>query len=377
MPSLRSTIFFLCKTIILSIPFNAAACIWSHGGANETINLDLGDVFVPRDAPYGSIIGGTVSVTASSGFRCTGTVINLVAAPPGDGTADLANNNGSKSIPTPLGHVPAFKTSLENVGVILITDVFDQHKTSVPRVSNLASRIDILPLIYYTGPYNPSSSRNHDLYYTPPTISAKLVYLGGLSSGSHSISKTLPPALLYAGNPITGIQTHAQLNLTINGSVTVSDCQIPNVSKQIEVPIGTVTRNIFQGKGSTSEDVNFQIPLTNCVAGSFPTPAFPGNYFETSNANIRLEGSNGSVVLDAQEGILGLNSDSDASGVAVQVLKADGSKLELGRDTPIKRLNDGNMNLDFKARYIQTSESPLGPEPGTANASANFTITYK
>lgn len=375
MLKLRSALIFLCKIVTLSLPLNAAACIWNHGGTEESINIEMGDIFVPRDAPFGSIIGRSVSATASSGFRCIGTRIGLHVANHNALGSALVIINGNHIHPTPLGATPIYKTSTEGVGVILTSDSFAQNASTVPQGGHLGSISNVMPLYYGTIANTPLM--NYDVRYDPPTITAQLVYLGRLSSGHHSISKPMPQTVLDAETISIGDRTISHLYLTINGSITVSDCQLPASSNQIEVQIGAFTRNIFNGKGSTSSDVNFQIPLTNCVAGTFPTPGLVGNYFQTSNANIRLEGSNGSAILDAQEGILGLNTDSDASGVAVQVLKADGSKLELGRDIPITRLNDGVINLDFKARYIQTSELSTGPEPGTANASANFTITYK
>lgn len=83
------------------------------------------------------------------------------------------------------------------------------------------------------------------------------------------------------------------------------------------------------------------------------------------------------MIVDAGQGVLGLNSEATASGVAVQVLKQDGTVLPLGVDVPIMPVQDGTTNLQFGARYIQTAGDASGPQPGIANATANFTITYK
>lgn len=77
-------------------------------------------------------------------------------------------------------------------------------------------------------------------------------------------------------------------------------------------------------------------------------------------------------------GIVGLTSDSDATGVAVQILdKTGATPVVLGIKNRLEKLQDGDMSLKMHARYIQTSDDPNGPGPGKANASLNFTLTYE
>ncbi|WP_458737199.1 fimbrial protein [Pseudomonas chlororaphis] len=57
--------------------------------------------------------------------------------------------------------------------------------------------------------------------------------------------------------------------LLLNGSITTSQCTLPPASKQIEVSMGSVEKRKFNGKGTTSETVPFNIPLNDCEPGSY------------------------------------------------------------------------------------------------------------
>ncbi|WP_458761483.1 fimbrial protein [Pseudomonas chlororaphis] len=199
-----------------------------------------------------------------------------------------------------------------------------------------------------------------------------LVKTGEITAGTQSFN-----GLQLSTMSVTGVGTIDKLLL--NGSITTSQCTLPAASKQIEVSMGSVEKRKFNGKGTTSETVPFNIPLNDCEPGSYRTDQ-PWNFFQTSNANIRLDGINGSAPVSDTDikGALTLNNNSTAKGVAVQILDVLNNKeVDFGKDTPILRLQKGTTHLLFKARYIQTSDSPLGPEPGIANATANFTLTYK
>ncbi|WP_369988042.1 fimbrial protein [Pseudomonas xanthosomatis] len=152
------------------------------------------------------------------------------------------------------------------------------------------------------------------------------------------------------------------------GSINVALCGLPGSSgTQITVPMGTWRTGQFHGDGSHTDARAFIVPVQACLAGTVP-----GN---TVFANLRLDPRNGSSVLDAQRGILGLNSDSDATGVGVQVLKADLSPMPLTEEVQMVRMQNGDLQIPMAARYIQVGkDTPVG---GVANASVGFTLTYK
>ncbi|WP_342366753.1 fimbrial protein [Pseudomonas fluorescens] len=75
-------------------------------------------------------------------------------------------------------------------------------------------------------------------------------------------------------------------------------------------------------------------------------------------------------------GILSLSSDSTAQGVAIQVLRDDGTPMNLGQSLRLLRVVNGTTSVPLKARYIQTGDGPT-PQPGSANGYASFSVTYR
>ncbi|QXH50711.1 type 1 fimbrial protein [Pseudomonas fakonensis] len=152
------------------------------------------------------------------------------------------------------------------------------------------------------------------------------------------------------------------------GTLSVAQCGLPgSPSKQVRVPLGTWQVEQFKGQGSFTDARDFVISLADCVGGSVP-----GNF---PTAYLRLDPRNGSPVVDALRGIIGLNADSDASGVGVQVLQRDQTPIRLSEELPIVQLTDGDFDMPFSARYIQLGSR--APTAGVANASLSFTLTYK
>lgn len=152
------------------------------------------------------------------------------------------------------------------------------------------------------------------------------------------------------------------------GTLDIALCGLPGApSTQVTVPMGTWRTSQFTGEGSYTDARSFNLPLQACQAGTEP-----GNeHF----AVLRLDPRNGSSVLDAPRGILGLNQDSDATGIGVQVLKPDLTPMPLQEDVPMARLQNGNIHIPMAARYIQVGkDAPVG---GVANASVAFSLTYK
>ncbi|MET0889341.1 MAG: fimbrial protein, partial [Stenotrophomonas maltophilia] len=131
--------------------------------------------------------------------------------------------------------------------------------------------------------------------------------------------------------------------------------------------------------GSSAPAVDFNITLNSCIAGTY----YPvtGGFVQGNFANIQLDAIRGSTVVDADRGMLGLspsaNPDEDARGVAVQVLQPDGTTpMTLGMPVQLNRITNGTTLVPLKARYIQIGDGH-SPTPGTANAYASFTVTYR
>ncbi|KTS25532.1 fimbrial protein [Pantoea stewartii] len=140
-------------------------------------------------------------------------------------------------------------------------------------------------------------------------------------------------------------------------NVTNSACTVRNSA--ISVPMGKVEKRAFNGPGTWPGDGNtrsFSIQL-NC------------------NANTRVVLQLDGNVHNAVEGVLNVNGgNGSASGVGVQLLYKN---APLMLSTPISTgttSTEGAYNIPLQARYYQTGNDIT---PGTANASATFTLTYQ
>ncbi len=95
------------------------------------------------------------------------------------------------------------------------------------------------------------------------------------------------------------------------------------------------------------------------------------NYAFKPAAGITLENS-GSV-----NQYLTLSSDSDATGVGVQVLYDDGTIVPFNskiKYTGYSSTTGGSYTIPMKARYIKTASTMTG---GKANSALEFTMSYE
>ncbi|KVF19287.1 adhesin [Burkholderia cepacia] len=126
----------------------------------------------------------------------------------------------------------------------------------------------------------------------------------------------------------------------------------------------------FSGVGSTTPERDFSIQL-NCTGGDLGT---------STNAYVTLTDNSNS---GNRSNRLSLTPNSEASGVAVQILR-NGSPLNFGPDSSApsnpNQWKAGNIpqgqgvfTIPLTARYIQTGTL----KGGTANAVATFTMSYQ
>ncbi|MBK5344076.1 fimbrial protein [Pseudomonas sp. RSB 5.4] len=312
----------------------------------------IGDVYIPQDARVGSTIG-LVKYTRFPIINCTTTVpfsiqANMLGAKLPTVTAAIGAVQGSQ----------LYATNIPGVGVGMVNE-------SRPSYLCLTSGSWYFPLTFVgcnSGGF--ASNTNNSLI---------LIKTGPIPAGNHDFGnlQVYTVTIDNNGTPFDWIDGR------LTGSVTVAGCSMPEgVGSIIDVPMKNWERRVFNGPGSVTETQGFNITLESCIAGTYTgNPTW--NYFSGNTANIRLDGAKGSMIVDGTQGVLGLNSEATASGVAVQVLKKDGTPMPLGVEVPVMPVQDGNTVLEFGARYIQTAGNSTGPQPGSATATANFTITYK
>ncbi|QXH50713.1 type 1 fimbrial protein [Pseudomonas fakonensis] len=340
--------------VLLWGPLNAWACNFPAGFLFRQ-EVHPGDLYVGRDVPEGAVIKAWTFESAR--FNPT-----HIGCPVGSfftvGTP-LAKIVNSPLVPP--GEV-ILQSRIPGIGIVVSAHMtggsFLDHWSFVPAQGYQG--FGVPHSVTFVG--TPTDPRNANI------ISTRLYY---------RIIKIGPIEPDMGPQPLAG-HTLAEFNhagsgkvlemVLASGSINVAMCGLPGApGTQVTVPMGAWRTNQFSGEGSYTDAKAFIVPLQACQGGSLP-----GNQ---QFAHLRLDPRNGSSVLDAQRGLLGLNSDSDAKGVAVQVLKADLTPMPLTQEVQMVRMQNGDIQIPMGARYIQTGkDAPVG---GVANASVGFTLTYK
>ncbi len=351
---MRGLIWGFALITLLQSQLAFSQCTGGNGEAYLTFNI--GAQYVPRDAPVGSVIG-----TANN------TYVYRPAKPYNCGVWDPWEVRFSENFPIVSGiTLPSMESGISNATIV---------KTNVPGVGLIVSSEPMRSYNLVSGspPYVPYKVTIPGWATDYPSVSARFTLV--------KISNDIPAGSSKIESPYSTINYWSdgrKHSIFLTGTVVRSECSLAGTPQTfIEIPMGTIRRTVFKGKDSHSQSNDVLIPLTNCTPGSYPSNQ-GWNYYQNANAWLRLDGARGSSVVDAGRGMLGLTPESTAKGIAVQVLRNDGvTPLPLGQTVAISQLSGSSMNIELKARYIQTSDSPMGPEPGSANARAAFTVTYK
>lgn len=325
---------------------------------NRFTTFDMGTHYIPRDAPIGSVIGA-----ARQEYKYA--FPGVITCKQGDEFSTWSNWPAVTGVTLPPSWEQAtiLKTNIPGVGMIVETSWF--AKSGWRAVSGN----------FGFTPYTIERASSSVILNSPGGVNFTLVKTSNaIPAGATNLVNGTTPVRFYSAD-------HIFFSVFVTGSVIRSECSLPSSGAggktYIDVPMGNVQRRDFNGKDSYLRSKDFTIPLTSCVAGTFPTDQ-SWNFYQNSSVHIKFEGAGGSPIIDASKGIVGLTSNSTAKGVALQIMRKDGvTPMKLNENVNIAQVAGTSMNIDLKARYIQTSENPLGPEPGVANAKAAFTVTYK
>jgi len=330
-----------------------AACTWaSNNGTPKQLTLGAGTVFAPRDVPIGTTLNNNAPIrTVPFNDRL---VCGLVAR-----YATTLVGPVVTDVPVDVVRVPAsslLQTNVPGIGLaIYMTGFASEWRGSADNPSRFI-------------PFELNMNISYAVAgMTGALMRYALVKTGDIPAGTHTINQLVATGTSDRG-PI--------FDLTFTATVTVAGCSMPAApGNQIDVPMGTWEKRVFNGKHSTTPAQPFAVTLDSCIAGS----NYPNNgsgYFNGNYANIQVDGNKTSTILDAANGVLSLSSDSTAQGVAIQVLQANDTPLNLGQPVRLTRIVNGTTTVPLKARYIQTADGPT-PTPGTANGHASFSVTYR
>lgn len=188
-----------------------------------------------------------------------------------------------------------------------------------------------------------------------------LVKTGNLTPGQHQVDGTL-----FTGHLDWGGMGQV-VDFTLKATVIQSQCSLVGDPVSANpVQLGEWSVDDFTHAGFTTPAVPFHIRLSNCQVD-------PGNQ---THATLELEGIDGSAPIGpAGAHVFSLTHDSDARGVGIQMLY-NGNPMPLNLEVPLQPLQDGDLTLNFQARFYQVEPSAV-VRAGNAKGALNFTLRYR
>lgn len=199
---------------------------------------------------------------------------------------------------------------------------------------------------------------------TLTTIEADLVVTGQVSSGTLSSlpSVTITYAAVGLGCGVLNLGSQTLTVTATNGTVTALSCQVTTPSISVHLP--TVSKSSLGTVGATAGGTQFTIGL-NCAS---------------SGTNVYVTLTDATTPSNTSSN-LSLKNTSTATGVALQLVRSNGTLVSYGPDSAVA----GNTNqwlvgasasvsgISLSARYVATGTVTAG----SVSAAATFTMSYQ
>ncbi|BEM59642.1 hypothetical protein SME22J_35030 [Serratia marcescens] len=166
--------------------------------------------------------------------------------------------------------------------------------------------------------------------------------------------KNIIKVLLLAAGGLTFNTYGADGSIDFKLNFVNGTCNLTSDSKNMQVPLGDISRTELASIGAGSKPVAFTIKVTDCAPDLWVSFAISGNYHKERRKTFELD------------------SDSVASGVGVQVAK-DGESWESPYILGTRANADGTISQIIKARYIALADKIT---PGRANAAVQLNLSY-
>ncbi|WP_312429358.1 fimbrial protein [Achromobacter sp.] len=335
----------LHAAIVLLALFGSTAS-WAASICTQTISSvsvnTPAHISVPRDAANGMALTGWLETDATTNwFNCN--------VPPGVGTGTsmrtLIPSSGWTKVVDGITHT-VYATGVEGLGIILGGRGY---------INGCGwAAFQALTQIWRGGACNTAGAVTNG-----GQLRAMFVKIGPVATGILA-PITIAAAASSSNEAGGGIVTDTSLEIqfvTMAMAVTSPVCTTPDVS----VFLGTPKSSVFTGTGSSSQLVGFDISLDGCPSGM-------------SSIHYQIDAA--TPVVDAANAVIGLDANSSATGVGVQLLDGNGNPAILGRRQPFAGYNSatgGSFKIPLQARYRQTGDKVT---PGSANAAVTFTMNY-
>lgn len=340
---------------LLSTPAQAY-CRFEPGATYMTFERAMGTLWVPRDAPIGTVIGRPQSMYAGNK---EGAILNCHYMPADPPTANLSNTapifpgilppiDGTKDVN---GHV--MQTNVPGVGVYV--ELGFPYDDSADNTFTPDSGSTAIP---YTGTMRRNTAFNMPL----STMYGEVYFIktGNIAPGPQFVSGEIFHGNIHHSGKV--------MEYHLNATVAQAQCSLKADAVSADpVLLGDYKLDDFKGIGTTTPAVPFNITLSDCQDASAPNP-------QPARVHIELDGVKGSTPTVPTEGRFSLTGTSDATGIEIQLLRNDGSPMPLATKVDVKPVEIGVTRLDFQARYYQSDSKVT---PGLAEGALNFTVSYE
>jgi type 1 fimbria pilin len=309
----------LILLFVIGISKSIANCV-VHPQPDGTANF--GTVTVARNIPVGSVIASfQIPGTNNKEMECD-------AGAYGYFHFQMSYSTSQTSISD------VYPTNLQGIGIRVVQNGF-----------------------YFTNPYTSSP------VWTGPTASvdADPTIVDLIKTSETPESGTLDMKQLAIKEFYYSSAEH-QIRAYNMGSATIvvppQSCTVE--SQTINASLGNHLTTEFTDKNSKTASVDIPVKL-NCPANAF--------VYATLNATADTSTTEaGAIKLTPSSGLT-------ATEVAVQILDSKGNGVPVGGITEFNPQTAGVVNFGWKARYLQTTSTPV--TAGDANASATVTIHYE
>src|SRR5471032_458372 len=344
----------------LSLSAHANTCTWTGAGGAMDFQADVGTVYVPRDAAVGTIIGVIdqrvrASAPGHAGITCSndGSVVldfNARVLTPFEHKVNAHAGRGGSTD-------QILTTNIPGVGAIITLETPLTGTGSNSFIPVAGSSVV---------PYDAIIDRNLVLAFqllNSMFTRLTLVKTGVIAPGPQRLNRQM-----FDGY-FSGIGKGFGYGLS--GTVIQSQCAVGADPVSLDpVPLGDWNTSDFTHPGFTTTPTSFRITLTRCESDSTDR--------NIATAFISLDGANGSLPEgDGSNGVFSLSSGSTATGIGIQILRADGTPVPLVTDVSFGAIKDGvDKTLDFKAQYYQILDSSQ-IRPGKAEGALGFTVTFQ
>lgn len=177
-----------------------------------------------------------------------------------------------------------------------------------------------------------------------------------IKSSEFSSQNEAPAGLLGAHR--YGDLDLVKINLANPIILNASSCETPDVSVQMG---DDYYLHEFTNAGSTPRTVKFNIGLNKCESG-------------IQKITYSLKAN--SQIIDQQQGIVALNSNSTAKGIGLKLMDDAGQPIALGTTYPFNGFSTTgtDFNIPLSAAYYRLATDEL--KAGSANAEVTFIVNY-